>query len=101
GGCGVAGGAGGGGGGGEGGGGEPVRLRRERLDLALALDDHRERRRLDAAERDDAADPGAAAEGRGSGRVHADEPVGLAARAGRVLETDHLVARAQLREALL
>jgi len=43
---------------------EPVRLRDERLNLALAADDDRERRRLDAAERDDPADPGAAADRR-------------------------------------
>src|SRR6185369_10999127 len=43
---------------------EPVRLRREGLDLALALDHQRQGRRLDAAERDDAADPRAAADRR-------------------------------------
>src|SRR5205823_12204422 len=61
---------------------EPVRLGDERLDLALALDDHRERRRLDAPERDDAAHPRAAADRRRARRIHADEPVGLGARAG-------------------
>ncbi len=65
---------------------EPVRLGDEGLDLALAGDDDRERRGLDAAQRDDAADPRAAADGRGAGRVHADEPVGLGARSGGRLE---------------
>ena len=63
----------------EGGADEPVRLGDEDLDLALALHDHRERRGLDAPERDDAADPRAAADRCGAGRVHADEPVGLGA----------------------
>ena len=44
---------------------EPVRLGDEGLDLALAADDDRQRRRLHPAERDDAADP---ARGRGSSR---------------------------------
>src|SRR5205823_12766402 len=70
----------------EGRGDEAVRLRRERLDLALALDHHRERRRLHTTERDDAADPRAAADGRGAGRVHADQPVGLGTRTRRGLE---------------
>src|SRR5204863_2611941 len=46
---------------------ETVRLRRERLDLALALDHHRQRRGLYTAERDDSTHPGAAADGRGAG----------------------------------
>ena len=65
---------------------EPVRLRDEGLDLALAGDDDRERRGLHAAQRDDAADPRAAADGRGAGRVHADEPVCFGARSGGRLE---------------
>ena len=65
---------------------EPVRLRDEGLDLALALHDQRERRRLNPAERDDAADPGAAADRRRARRVHADEPVGLGAGASGRLE---------------
>ena len=80
---------------------EPVRLRYESLDLALALHDHRERRRLDASERDDAADPSAAADRRRPGRVHADEPVGLGTRTRRCLERGELVARPQPLEALL
>ena len=79
---------------------EPVRLRHERLDLALALDDHRQRRRLHPAERDDAADPGAAADRRRARRVHADEPVRLGARAGGGLQRPELVARPQALEAL-
>src|SRR2546430_4056385 len=85
----------------EGGVDEPVRLRREGLDLALALDDHRQGGRLHASERDDAADPGTAAERRGPGGVHADEPVRLAPGAGGLLEAAHLGARAQLLEAAL
>src|SRR5439155_16935494 len=79
---------------------EAVRLRSERLDLALALDHHRQRRRLHPAERDDSADPGAAANGRGAGRVHPDQPVSLGARARRSLERLQLLAGAQLLEAL-
>src|SRR5581483_10172179 len=84
----------------EGGVHEPVRLRLERLDLALALDDHRKRRRLHAAERDDTADPGTPAERRRAGGVHTDEPVGLAAGAGGCLELLHLPAGPELLEAL-
>jgi hypothetical protein len=58
---------------------EAVRLGNEGLDLALALDDHRQCRGLDASERDDASDPRAAANGGGAGRIHADQPVGLGA----------------------
>ena len=58
---------------------EPVRLGDERLDLALPLDDHRERRCLHTAERHDAADPSAAANRRGARGVHPDEPVGFRA----------------------
>src|SRR5581483_5996142 len=79
---------------------EPVRLRREGLDLALALDDHRERRGLHPAEGDDAADPGTAAQRRGPRGVHADEPVGLAARARRPLEVRELPPRAEPLEAV-
>src|SRR5207249_1530390 len=78
---------------------EPVRLGDERLDLALALDDHRERRCLHTAERDDAADPRAAANRRGAGRVHADQPVRLAPRARGQLEVLELLAGAELLEA--
>jgi hypothetical protein len=79
---------------------EPVRLRDERLDLALALDDQRQRRRLHATERDDAADPGAAANRRRARRVHAHEPVRLGAGAGSRLELPQLLAGAKLLEAL-
>ena len=79
---------------------EPVRLRHEGLDLALALDDQRQRRRLDAAERDDPADPSAALDRGGTGRVHPDEPVRLGARAGSRLERPQLGARAEALEAL-
>ena len=74
---------------------EPVRLGDEGLDLALALDQQRQRRRLHAAERDDAADPGAAADRGGAGGVHADEPVGLGARARGGLELAQLLAGAE------
>src|SRR5262249_29134219 len=79
---------------------EPVRLGDERLDLALAADDHRERRRLDAAERDDAAGPGTAADRRRRGPGHADHPGGLGARAGRGLERLELLAGAEAVEAV-
>src|SRR5262249_13139472 len=79
---------------------EPVRLRDERLDLALATHDHGGRRRVPAAQRDAPADPCAAADRRRAGRVHADQPVGLRAGAGRGLERLELVARAQPREAV-
>src|SRR5207244_5600704 len=79
---------------------EAVRLRREGLDLALALDHHRQRRRLHPAERDDAADPGPAADRRGPGRIPPDQPVGLGAGARGRLERLQLLARAQPLEAL-
>jgi hypothetical protein len=78
---------------------EPVRLRDEGLDLAFALDHQRQRRGLHAAERDDAADPGAAANRGGAGGVHADEPVGLGAGARRRLERAQLLAGPELLEA--
>src|SRR5262249_61797769 len=80
---------------------EPVRLRDERLDLALALDQQRQRRGLDATERDDAADPRTPSDGRRAGGVHADEPVGLGARARRGLERRKLLTRPEVLEALL
>src|SRR5207249_3960017 len=69
---------------------EPVGLRDEGLDLALALDHQRQRRCLHTSERDDAADPGTAADRRGAGRVHAHEPVRLRAGARRSLEPAQL-----------
>ena len=65
---------------------EPVRLGLERADLLLAAGEDRERRRLHAAERDGAVERRAQADrGRARG-VHADDPVGLRARAGGLLE---------------
>src|SRR5207237_10241759 len=74
---------------------EAIRLRREGLDLALALDHHRQRRRLHPAERDDTADPSTPTYGRSPGRVHPDQPVGLGAGARRRLEWLQLLAGAQ------
>src|SRR5439155_27126088 len=84
----------------EGGVDEAVRLRDEGLNLPLALDDHRERRCLDATQRDDTADPRPPAYRRGAGRVHADEPIRLGTRARCFLERLHLPARPQLLEAV-
>ena len=77
---------------------EPVRLGLERADLLLAAGDERERRRLDAAERDRAVEGGAQPDRRGAGGVHADEPVGLGARARGRLERLHLLAGAKALE---
>src|SRR3712207_592097 len=76
---------------------EPVRLGDERLDLALPAHHHRERRRLHAAERDDARTPAAPAR-RSARRVHPDEPVGLGARPSCVAERRQLVCRPELLE---
>ena len=65
---------------------EPVGLGLEGADLLLAAGDERERRRLDAAERDGAVEGGAQPDRRRARRVHADQPVGLGARARRLLE---------------
>jgi len=71
---------------------EPVRLGDERLDLALALDDHRERRRLDAPERDDAAHPRAAADRRRARRIHAAASSGASCDPGRSRSKPSLIA---------
>jgi hypothetical protein len=68
----------------------PVVLGLEGVDLEVAPDDDRERRRLHAAERERAAarpDP----RRRGAARVHADEPVCLRTGAGGVFEGLHLL----------
>ena len=69
---------------------EPVRLGHERADLLLAAREDRERRRLHAAERHRAVKRRAQADRRGARRVHADDPVGLRARAGRGLQRREL-----------
>ena len=80
---------------------QPVRRRLEGLDLLLAPHEDRERRRLHAAERDHgAAERGAAADRGRARRVHADEPVGLGARARRGLERRELAAGPQVAEGL-
>src|SRR4051794_17846525 len=68
---------------------EPVRLGLEGADLLFAARDQRERRRLDASERDGAVEGAAQADRRRSCGVHADDPVGLRARARRGLERAH------------
>ena len=79
---------------------QPVRFGLERPDLLLAAGDDRQRRRLHAAERDRAVER-AAQPDRGRPRgVHADDPVGLRARARRLLEFRELRRRAQLFERL-
>ena len=71
---------------------QPVGLGLERPDLLLAAGDDRERRRLHAPERDRPVE-GAAQPDRGRARgVHADDPVGLRARARRLLEARELLA---------
>ena len=65
---------------------EPVLLRLELADLDLAAGEDRQRRRLHAAERDGAVEGGAQPDGGGARGVHADDPVGLRARAGGLLE---------------
>src|SRR5439155_10033110 len=60
---------------------QPVRLGDERADLELALDDQSQRRRLDAPERDGAVERRAQPDRGGARGVHADDPVGLGARA--------------------
>ena len=77
---------------------QPVRLGHERADLLLAARDQRQRRRLHTAEGDGAVERGAQPDGRRARGVHADDPVGLRARAGRLLEPRELVARAQVAE---
>ena len=72
----------------------------EGLDLALTLHNHRERRRLHASERDDAADPRTPANRGRPRRVHPDEPIGFTSRARRRFERVHLVARTELLESL-
>ena len=79
---------------------QPVGLRLERADLLLALGDEGERGRLDATERHGAVERGPQANRRGARGVHAHQPVGLGARARRVLERLHLGAGAQARERL-
>ena len=80
---------------------QPVGLGDECLDLLLAARDDRQRRRLHAPERDGAVEGAAQADGRRAGGVHADDPVGLRARAGGLLEALELLGRAQLPERLL
>src|SRR5207237_9830116 len=79
---------------------ETIGLGDEGLDLALTLHDHRERRRLHASERDDAADPRTPANRGRPRRVHPDEPIGFTSRARRRFERVHLVARTELLESL-
>ena len=63
--------------------------RHERADRLLARDQHRQRRRLHAADRVQRGVPRrSAARGDRARRVHADQPVGLGARARRVAERD-------------
>ena len=80
---------------------EPVGLRLERLDLLLAAGDDRERRRLHAPERDRAVEGAAQPDRRRARGVHADDPVGLRARARGLLEALELLRRAQRRERAL
>ena len=65
---------------------EPVRLGLEIADLLLAPGQNRERRRLHPAQRHRAVKRGAKPDRRRAGGVHADDPVGLRARAGGLLE---------------
>ena len=60
----------------------------EGLDLPIPLDDERERRRLDAAKREDSIGMAGfpAKNGHGAGGVHAYEPVGLRTGTGGVPE---------------
>ena len=74
---------------------EPVGLGHERFDLLLAPRDDRERRRLHASERDGAVEGAAQADRRRARGVHADDPVGLRARARGLLEARELIGRAQ------
>ena len=71
---------------------EPVGLGLEGADLLLAAGDDRQRRGLDAAQRDGAVEGRAQADRGRARRVHADDPVGLRARAGRLLEARELRA---------
>jgi hypothetical protein len=82
----------------EGGVDEPVRLGREGGDLLLAAGEDGQRRRLDPAERDGAVERRAQADRRRAGGVHADDPVGLRARPGRLLERLELGGVAQVGE---
>src|SRR5205085_8989405 len=71
-------------------------------DLAVALDDKGERRRLDTAEREDALMPCAARAHRLRPRgVNADEPVGALPCVRRVAQPVVLLCRFQIAEALL
>ncbi len=70
----------------------PVVLGHERVDLEVAPHDHRERRRLHAAERDRRAGRPDAGRRR-AGRVHADQPVGLGAGARGILERSQIARR--------
>ena len=79
----------------EGGVDEPVLLGDEGADLLLAPREDRQRRRLHAAERDGAVEARAQADRRGARRVHADDPVGLRARARGGLQQAQLLAVAQ------
>src|SRR5207248_3004114 len=67
--------------GGEGGVDEPVGLGLKGADLLLAPGEDGERGRLHAPERDGAVEGAAQPDGGGARGVHADDPVGLGARA--------------------
>jgi hypothetical protein len=77
---------------------QPVLLRLERPDLLLAPGEQGERRRLHAAERDRAVERGPQPDRGGARRVHADDPVGLRARPGRLLQPREVRTRTQVAE---
>ena len=75
---------------------EPVGLGDEGADLFLASRQDRQRRGLDATERNGAVKRRAQADCRRAGGVHSDDPVGFGARAGGLLEQRELTCRAQI-----
>ena len=80
---------------------QPIGLGHERLDLLLATRDDRKRRRLHAPKRNGPVEGRFEADRGSAGGVHADDPVGLRARARGLLEQRIVLGRPQRFEGAL